>query len=301
MKQNLKNSVHVHNHTEEQPNEKTLFYLSFSFGLNMLLSVLEIAGGLAADSTALIADALHNTSDALSIFIALIALKIGRKKADSKYTYGFKRAEIIGGFVNLILLFISGVYLIFESVQQFFFVAHIDGDLIIAVSIAALIIDLITAKFSHTHARHNVNMRFVFLHNLADTFGSLGVIISGLCVLWLNILWIDGLIALLIAIYMIYQSVIGLPEILRILMNAAPDSPRTEEILSALMQIKGVKNVHHLHLWYLNESDIALECHLVADNMLIVEKTTKLIQQKFGIRHCTIQVETGKHCRPCEL
>lgn len=301
MKQNLKNSVHVHNHTEEQPNEKTLFYLSFSFGLNMLLSVLEIAGGLAADSTALIADALHNTSDALSIFIALIALKIGRKKADSKYTYGFKRAEIIGGFVNLILLFISGLYLIFESVQQFFFVAHIDGDLIIAVSIAALIIDLITAKFSHTHAHHNVNMRFVFLHNLADAFGSLGVIISGLCVLWLNILWIDGLIALLIAIYMIYQSVIGLPEILRILMNAAPDSPRTEEILSALMQIKGVKNVHHLHLWYLNESDIALECHLVADNMLIVKKTTKLIQQKFGIRHCTIQVETGKHCRPCEL
>ena len=292
---------HHHHHDIGQPNEKTCFYLGLSFGLNMLLSVLEIVGGLIAGSAALIADALHNTSDAFSILIALIALKIGRKKADSKYTYGFKRAEIIGGFVNLILLFISGVYLIFEGIEHFFSVTHIEGGLIIAISLIALLIDAATAKFSHTHAHHNVNMRFVFLHNLADAFGSVGVIVSGLCVLWWNIVWIDGLIALIIAVYMIYQSVIGLPEILRILMNAAPDSPRADEVIQALNQLKGVQNAHHLHLWYLNESDIAVDCHLVADNMNVVEEANKLLHQKFGIHHSTIQVESCNQCNPCEL
>ena len=215
-------SHHGHHHHHEI-SEKTVKYLLISFIINMLLTVVEIVGGIIAGSVSLIGDALHNTSDAFSILIAVIAFKIGRKKADGKYTYGFKRAEVIGGFVNLILLFIAGTYLLVEGVERLISPQEIDGGIIVWVSVAALIIDAATAKLSHHGSDHNTNMRMVFLHNLADALGSVGVIISGLCVMWFGVYFVDGLVALMIAAYMIYQSVASFPKIVNILMNAAPE------------------------------------------------------------------------------
>ena len=196
-------SEHCHH---GEVNEKSVKLLILSFVINMLLSIAEIIGGIISGSVALIGDALHNTSDALSILIAIIAFKIGNKKASSKYTYGFKRAEVIGGFVNLILLFISGSYLLIEGIGRLFKPEQIEGMMIVWISVFALIVDIFTAKISHHDAHHNTNMKMVFIHNLADVFGSIGVIISGLCIVWFGIYSIDGIVALLIAFYMIFQS-----------------------------------------------------------------------------------------------
>ena len=174
-------------HHHGEVSEKSVFLLLLSFAINMGLSIVEIIGGIIAGSVALIGDALHNTSDALSILIAVIAFKIGRKKASAKYTYGFKRAEVIGGFVNLILLFISGGYLFIEGIERLISPQEIEGMIIIWISVLALIIDAATAKISHHDAHHNTNMKMVFIHNLADAFGSIGVIISGLCVVWFGV------------------------------------------------------------------------------------------------------------------
>ena len=162
----------LHHHHHHEVSEKSVKYLFISFIINMLLSVVEVVGGIISGSVSLIGDALHNTSDAFSILIAVIAFKIGRKKADNKYTYGFRRAEVIGGFVNLILLFIAGCYLLVEGVGRLITPEAIDGAIIVWVSVAALIIDALTAKLSHHDAGHNTNMRMVFLHNLADALGS---------------------------------------------------------------------------------------------------------------------------------
>ena len=197
-----------HEHHHHEISEKTVLYLLISFFINMLLSAVEIVGGIIAGSLSLIGDALHNTSDAFSILIAVFAFKIGRRKAGGRYTYGFKRAEIIGGFVNLILLFIAGVYLAFEGISKLITPQPVDGWIIIWVSIVALIIDAFTAKLSHHGSKHNTNMRMVFLHNLADAFGSLGVIIAGLSAVYFGIYRVDGIIALLISVYMIYQSIL---------------------------------------------------------------------------------------------
>jgi len=275
--------------------------LLLSFIINILLSVAEVIGGIISGSIALIGDALHNTSDALSILIAVIAFKIGHKKASAKYTYGFKRAEIIGGFVNLILLFISGCYLLFEGITRLIKPEPIDGYIIIWISVLALIIDAATAKISHHDAHHNTNMKMVFIHNLADVFGSVGVIISGLCVVWFNIYRVDGIIALLIAFYMIFQSVVSFPKIVNILMNAAPDNLNIEDIKKALLQINGVKGVHHIHLWCINEHDISLECHIEADNLNLTSQISELLKTKFAITHCNIQIENDKCCSQCPL
>lgn len=292
---------HGGHHHHSEVSEKTVKYLLISFIINMLLSVVEIVGGIIAGSVSLIGDALHNTSDAFSILIAVIAFKIGRKKADHKYTYGFKRAEIIGGFVNLILLFISGVYLIVEGIGRLISPEPIEGGIIIWVSVLALIIDAATAKLSHHGSEHNTNMRMVFLHNLADALGSVGVIISGLFVVWLNIYWIDGLVALMIAAYMIYQSVLSFPKVVNILMNAAPDGLDLAAVEKALLKIDGVRDVHHLHIWSVNENDVSLECHIVADNLELVQTAAKLLNKEFGITHCNIQIENCADCADCCL
>ncbi len=290
------NNHHSHHH-EVTP--KSMKLLVFSFIINMILSVAEFVGGIVSGSVALIGDALHNTSDALSILIAVIAFKIGNKKASAKYTYGFKRAEIIGGFVNLILLFISGCYLFIEGVTRLIKPEQIDGTLIIWISVLALIIDAATAKISHHDAHHNTNIKMVFIHNLADAFGSIGVIVSGLCIIYFDIYRIDGIIALLIAFYMIFQSVVSFPKIVNILMNAAPDGIDIESIKTELLKMKQIRNVHHIHLWSISEHNVALECHIESDDMNIAADISELLKAKFDISHTNVQIEKfacGKNC-----
>lgn len=292
-------SEHIHHHHHHnEVTQKSVKLLILSFAINMLLSVAEIIGGIISGSVSLIGDALHNTSDAFSILIAVIAFKIGNKKASAKYTYGFKRAEIIGGFVNLILLFISGCYLLVEGIERLINPQQIDGLLIIWISVLALIIDALTAKISHHDAHHNSNMKMVFIHNLADAFGSIGVIISGLCIMWFDLYWVDGIVALLIAFYMIFQSVVSFPQIVNILMNAAPDNIDIEQVKNSLLAIKNIKNVHHLHLWCISEHNVAIECHIESDNNDIIVEATQLLKDKFGITHCNFQVE-NKSCGEC--
>ncbi len=292
-------SEHIHHHHHHnEVTQKSVKLLILSFAINMLLSVAEIIGGIISGSVSLIGDALHNTSDAFSILIAVIAFKIGNKKASAKYTYGFKRAEIIGGFVNLILLFISGCYLLVEGIERLINPQQIDGLLIIWISVLALIIDALTAKISHHDAHHNSNMKMVFIHNLADAFGSIGVIISGICIMWFDLYRVDGIVALLIAFYMIFQSVVSFPQIVNILMNAAPDNIDIEQVKNSLLAIKNIKNVHHLHLWCISEHNVAIECHIESDNNDIIVEATQLLKDKFGITHCNFQVE-NKSCGEC--
>ena len=292
-------SEHIHHHHHHnEVTQKAVKLLILSFVINMLLSVAEIIGGIISGSVSLIGDALHNTSDGFSILIAVIAFKIGNKKASAKYTYGFKRAEIIGGFVNLILLFISGCYLLAEGIERLINPQQIDGLLIIWISVLALIIDALTAKISHHDAHHNSNMKMVFIHNLADAFGSIGVIISGLCIMWFDLYRVDGIVALLIAFYMIFQSVVSFPQIVNILMNAAPDNIDIEQVKNSLLAIKNIKNVHHLHLWCISEHNVAIECHIESDNNDIIVEATQLLKDKFGITHCNFQVE-NKSCGEC--
>ena len=291
-----------HEHHHHEISEKTVSYLLISFVINMLLSVVEIIGGIIAGSISLIGDALHNTSDAFSILIAVIAFKIGRRKSGGRYTYGFKRAELIGGFVNLILLFIAGVYLAFEGISKLITPQPVDGWVIIWVSVVALIIDSVTAQLSHHGSEHNTNMRMVFLHNLADAFGSLGVIIAGLSAVYFGIYRVDGIIALLISAYMIYQSILSFPKVVAILMNAAPEGLDLEQIKRELKKVSGVKDVHHLHVWCVSEDAVSAECHIIADDTNIIRDVTELLDSKFGIGHCNIQIEKRCHdCKDCKL
>ena len=178
---------------------------------------------------------------------------------------------------------------------------HIEGWLIIWVSVLALIIDLATAKISHHGAHHSANMKMVFIHNLADAFGSIGVILSGVCVVVFNVSFVDGLIALIIAAYMIFQSVVSFKPIVNILMNAAPEHLDLDEIKNAIQNIEGVEDVHHIHIWCVNEHDISLECHIRGTDLELAHKIHHLLSDEFHIMHTNIQLENENACPECEL
>ena len=295
-------SHHHEHHHNHDVNAKTIVYLIWSFVINILLSIAELIAGIIGGSVALIGDALHNTSDALSILIAVMAYKIGLKKSDKRFTFGFKRAEIIGAFVNLILLFISAFYLFAEGLSRIISPQDINGKLIIYISILALVIDALTAKLSHHEAHHNANMKMLFLHNLADAFGSVGVIISGLCVIYLDWHFIDGIIALMIAAYMLFHSIVAFPKVVKILMNAAPDNIDVDMIRKRLLKIKNISDVHHIHVWNIDEHHISLECHIVSEDISVVTKVKDVLAKNFDIEHTNIQIETKEaDCKNCYL
>ena len=295
-------SHHHEHHHNHDVNAKTIVYLIWSFVINILLSIAELIAGIIGGSVALIGDALHNTSDALSILIAVMAYKIGLKKSDKRFTFGFKRAEIIGAFVNLILLFISAFYLFAEGLSRIISPQDINGKLIIYISILALVIDALTAKLSHHEAHHNANMKMLFLHNLADAFGSVGVIISGLCVIYLDWHFIDGIIALMIAAYMLFHSIVAFPKVVKILMNATPDNIDIDKIRKHLLKIKNISDVHHIHVWNIDEHHISLECHVVSEDISVVTKVKDVLAKNFNIEHTNIQIETKESdCKNCCL
>jgi cobalt-zinc-cadmium efflux system protein len=283
---------HCHSCHHNEVDEHSVKMLYIAFTINMCLTFVEIIAGYFANSISLVGDGLHNTSDAFSILIAIIAYKIGTKQANKEYSFGYKRAETIGGFVNLILLFISGVYLLFEGIIKVFNPEEIKGSLIIITSIVALVIDLATAKLTHSHSHNNMNMKMLFIHNLADALGSIGVIVSGAFVLYFGWNFVDGLIAICIASYMIIQSVLSFSGIVRILMNAMPENFNYEEIKKEIAKIDGVENIHHLHIWNISETELSLEGHIVGKNLSLVKRVSEMLAEKFDIKHSNIQIET---------
>ena len=292
---------HHHHHHYQAVTARTVKMLWISFGVNMLLTVVELMSGIFAGSMALVGDALHNCSDAFSILIAIVAYKIGAKKATEKFSYGFKRAETIGGFVNLILLFVAGTYLVFEGVGKVIIPENINGPLIVFVSILALVVDALTAKISHAHAHHNMNMKMLFVHNLADALGSIGVIVSGLCVIYLGWTFVDGLIAVIIGLYMVAQSLLTFPKVVKILMNSAPDDLDLAEVKEVLKKITGVSDIHHMHVWHIDETQVALDCHVVACGLEVLEPIQQALEHHFQITHTNIQIERVCCDKPCQL
>jgi len=287
-------------HHHGEVNEKTVNGLVWAFAVNMLLSIAELAGGIIGGSIALVADAFHNTFDAFSILIAVIAWRIGRKIPDEEYTFGYRRAETIGGFINLILLFVSGCYLLYEGISRLVTPEKINGSLIIWISVLALIIDIFTAKLSHHGSHGNSNMKMLFLHNVADALGSVAVIVSGLCVIYLDWYFVDGVMAVLISAYMIFQAAVSFRPVTRILMNAMPEGLSVSVIKNELMNVEGVTDIHHIHIWNIDEKKIAFACHAVTADGTAGEKIKHLLDERFGIEHSTVQVETARcSCDVC--
>ena len=287
---------HHHHHDVKNLGDRRL---GLAIAINMLLTVAQVIGGVISGSLSLIADALHNFSDASSLLIAYAARKIGRQPADQFKTFGYKRAEIIAALINLVILVIVGLYLVYEAIWRIFDPQIITGWTVIIVATIALVIDIATAILTYTMSRHSLNIRAAFIHNVSDALASVGVIIVGTLILLYQWYWTDTLVTLMIAGYVLYQAATMLPEIIHILMEGAPEHISIDEVVNVMETVAGVENVHHVHLWQLDEHRNALEAHVVINDFNETQNIKHLlkrqIEQKFSITHSTLEFEID-HC-----
>ncbi|NOX49058.1 MAG: cation transporter, partial [Gammaproteobacteria bacterium] len=220
--------AHDHHHDVDSMNDRRL---GWAIAINMFLTLAQVVGGIISGSLALIADALHNFSDAASLLIALIARKIGRQPADHFKTFGYKRAEVIAALINLVTLVLVGFYLIYEALWRVFEPQIIEGWMVVIVASIALVIDVATALLTYRMSKNSMNIRAAFLHNVSDALASLGVIIAGSLIILYDWYWTDTLLTLLIAGYVLYQAATLLPKTIHILMEGTPEDISINDVI----------------------------------------------------------------------
>lgn len=295
---------HRHSHGDGDASDGVLLW---SVIINVALSVLEFAAGAIAGSVALMADALHNTNDAAALLIAYVARKIAGKAADQGFTFGCRRAELIGAMIQLTALIVVGLYLIYEAVRRFFVPEPLLGGWIMAAAGVALLVDVVTAWLLWAMSRGSLNVRAAFLHNLTDAGASVAVLLGGAAVFWLGWNWVDPLLTLMIAGYILWMSLGLLRRTSMILMEATPAGLSIDALKLAVESIDCVLDMHHIHIWELDEHRRALEAHIViaGDRPLSELKAFKaevkrLLEDRFDIVHSTLELEAaGTDCRAC--
>lgn len=262
--------------------------------INLVLTFAQIVAGILSGSLALVADALHNLSDAASLLLALIARKVSRRHADDKRTYGYKKVETLAAFANLLTLIIIGVWLAYEAVVRFFDPQPIEGWTVVTVAFLAVLINGGTAWLTFHEAKGSQNIRAAFLHNLTDAVSSVGVAVAGILILMFDWVWVDPLITLVISAYVLWYASRDLPSVINILIDGAPAHVNVNHVRKSLLEIEGVEGIHHLHIRYLNEHEYALEAHVVPEKGIENEVLKAEIKKQLGhfhISHSTLEFE----------
>ena len=265
--------------------------------LNQLLTVVQIVAGILSGSVALISDAAHNFNDANALLIAYIARRVSRKQVNDRYTFGYRRAELIGATINLTLLGAIGLYLVYEAVRRFIEPVEIIGWLMAAAASLALVVDVATALLLWSMSRGSLNVRAAFIHNIVDALGSVAVLIGAAAIIWLNWIWVDPALTLLIAIYVLWQVIAMLPDAARVLMEGSPVDFDLSGLIASVEAIDCVQEVHHLHVWELDEDHRALEAHVViarekSDQLETIKSRIKQrLADEWQIWHSTLEFE----------
>lgn len=289
---------HQHHHHSHSVEGKNLF---ISIVLNIFITVAQVVGGLWSGSLALLSDALHNFSDVISLIISFIANKLVGKEASLKRTFGYKRAEIIAAFVNAATLIVVAILLIIEAVERFLYPQVIDSTLVIWLSILAIAGNGFSVLLLKNDSQKNMNMKSAYLHLLTDMMASVAVLVGGLLMKFYELFWIDSVLTFAIAVYLIVVGYDLLKESTKVLMLFTPSSVEIEVIAEKICEIPEIKNVHHLHVWQLNEEETHLEAHVdfnvdisISQFDAIMEKIKEMLHNDFEINHVNIQPEFGK-------
>ena len=284
----------AHQH-DQHINSKNILFIIL---LNIFITLGQLIGGLISGSLSLISDAIHNFTDVISLIISYFADKISKKKQTLSHTFGYKRAEIIAAFINGISLIIVSIYMAYHAIVRFYNPEVIDSNYVIWLSILAILGNGFSVLILQKSAKGNLNMRSAYLHLFSDLLVSVAVLIGGLIMKSYNITWIDQVLTLIISIYLFVLSLKIVIESVSILMLFTPKHISIPDLEKAITGIPKIKNIHHVHLWQLNDSDIYFEAHIeFSENISLSEfdeickQLELLVEKEFSITHTMIQPE----------
>ena len=283
---------HGHAHIDPKSGDRRV---SIAIWANALLTVAQILGGILSGSLALIADALHNFSDMASLVIAFAARKIARRPADERMTFGYGRIEIVAALINYTTLILIGLYLIYEGGMRMVDPPEVAGWTVVILGGVALVVDTLTALLTYSMQKGSVNIRALFLHNLSDALASVAVVVAGTLILLYDMWWVDPVITIGIAIYILWLSLTEIGGPIRTLMLGSPPDLDNASVIAAMRDVDGVADVHHVHLWQMQEHEAALDCHVVVraeawDRLEEIKQAIKqVLKGEFDITHSTLE------------
>ncbi|WP_297504051.1 cation diffusion facilitator family transporter [Thermococcus sp.] len=266
--------------------------------LNLTITIAEIIGGILSGSLALLSDSIHNFSDSISLLASYFAVRVGERKANEKYTFGYKRAEILVAFINSAVLIGVSLFLLVEAYRRFKNPEPIDGPLMLVVALIGLLANLLSVLLLHDHAHESMNVRSAYLHLMSDTLSSVAVVIGGILIIEWNVTRVDPLVTVLISLYIMGEGYGILKESVEVLMEASPELD-LEAIKAEIESIPSVRNAHHFHAWRIGENEVHFECHVEVEDIPISEAQGIIDEveerlKKYGITHVTIQLEVEK-------
>lgn len=275
--------------------------------INLSISIIEIVGGILSNSIALLSDALHNASDTFAGILTFFTIRLSEKKPNHKFTFGYLRAEILSAFINSSFLLVIALLLIRESIYKFINPAYIKTEIMIPVAIFGLIANGVSVIILHSSSHKNINIRSAYLHLFSDTISSIGVVISSLIIHFFKLYFLDPLFTIIIAVYMLYECYKIIKESTEILLESSPSNININKIEEEILKIGEVENIHHVHVWRLNDNKVLFEAHInikdisISKSKCIRKEIEKVLEEKFNIDHCTIQFEYQEHLEDCLL
>lgn len=298
-------SEHEHHHHHHDISVDAVKGRAFFFGiiLNTLFVIGEFTAGFIFNSMGLLADAGHNLGDVSGLIISLIAFLLARKKYRQNYTYGFRKATVLASLLNAAILLFAVGAIATECIRKFFVPEEVGGWPIIITAGIGVVFNGLTVLFFIKEKEHDLNVKGAYLHMLADTMVSVGVVLSGILILWTGWSILDPIIGLIIAVVILFSTWGLLKESVRLIMDGVPGGIQVENIKAHLMEVPNVLAVHHLHIWPISTTENAMTVHVILEDMQKLEETRKNLRAELaehGIEHVTIEFESQRTACPDE-
>ena len=283
-----------HNRTKSALTSGRKLFLAMM--LNFTITAIEAVGGVLSGSLSLISDALHNFSDGIALIISYYAIHIAGRQKTPQYTFGKKRAEIIAAVINAATLIAICFYLFNESYHRLFHPEPITSGLMIGVAAVGLVANIGGTVLLHEDSKKSINIRAAYLHLFSDAVSSVAVILGGIVIYFSGVYWLDPLLTIFISLYVLKKSFEIIKEATNVFMMRTPKFISLENIRNEIEEIPGVLNIHHVHVWKLDENSIHFEAHIDVDDILVSEscvigESIKDKLSRYGISHVTLQFE----------
>lgn len=289
-------SHHNHNHTVNESDVNRAFIVGIA--LNFLFVIIEVIVGLSIHSLSLLSDAGHNLADVGSLALSLFAIRMGKVKPNTKYTYGYKKTTILVALLNAVVLLVSIGAIGYEALHRFLNPEPISGTTIAIVAAIGIVINTGTALMFLKNKESDLNVKSAYLHLMSDALVSVGLVIGGIVIFYTGWTWIDPVLSLLIAATILFSTWSLLSHSLRLSMDGVPHGIDFNHIQQTIKQQKGIKDIHHVHIWAISTTQNALTAHLILEDNLTDEQIADLKKhirhelEHENIQHATFETET---------
>ncbi|MGM9735069.1 MAG: cation diffusion facilitator family transporter [Candidatus Cryptobacteroides sp.] len=280
---------HSHSHNQATRNISTAFFL------NAFFVVFELAGGLITNSMAILSDAVHDFGDCLSLAVSWALEKKAAKGRDYKYSYGYRRFSLLGSLFLSLVLVASSTFVIIESVKRISSPQEVSAKGMLIMAVFGVIIN--GASALSVKRGSSMNERSVFLHIMEDVLGWIGVLVTSLVMMFVNVPVLDPLLSLGISIWVLYNVASNLVKVFRILLQGVPENVPLDTLKEEICNVSGVCSIHDLHIWSMDGESHIMTVHVVTDGDIEpVKKQIIDIAARYGIVHTTIQFEGSSTC-----